>query len=508
MLYVSIFIEALRSRPGLVVFCAASAQAALWTLVPTFFYPGAPGGVPELLAVGHEFQLGTYLGPPLAFWLAEVAYQLAGDRLFGVYLLSQLCVVITYWSVFALGRDMIGRQHAAMAVLLMVGITVFTVTTPDFSPTLLATAIWALVLLHYWRAVGEDRRGYWFALALEGGLLLLTTYVGLILIGVVILFTLMSERGRATLSSIDPWIACVVIVIVLFPHLIWLEGSSDLLRPTLLRLTSAEALDDNLLAWLRMLARLAVAHAGLGVLVVLAAVRLGAKEEKVPAIVRQPIDPLARRFVYFFALMPALMTTLVAVIAGRKDPVGGTAPLLVLSGLAVIVAAGDVIHLHRQRIVGLTWAGILLLPPVIVVAAIAILPWTGSVDLKVNQPVRAMGKFFADSFQRRTGKPLAIVTGDPRLAAEVALAARSRPSVYYDAAPQRSPWVSAEDIKRKGAVVLWPTTATAGPPPPDIKQRFPDLVPEVPRAFARPVQGLLPLKRVGWGVIRPGISNQ
>jgi hypothetical protein len=56
--------------------------------------------------------------------------------------------------------------------------------------------------------------------------------------------------------------------------------------------------------------------------------------------------------------------------------------------------------------------------------------------------------------------------------------------------------------------VLWPTTATAGPPPPDIKQRFPDLVPEVPRAFARPVQGLLPLKRVGWGVIRPGISNQ
>jgi hypothetical protein len=28
-------------------------------------------------------------------------------------------------------------------------------------------------------------------------------------------------------------------------------------------------------------------------------------------------------------------------------------------------------------------------------------------------------------------------------------------------------------------------------------------VPEVPRSFARPVQGLLPLIRLGWAVIRP-----
>ena len=55
-----------------------------------------------MLAIGHEFQLGTDFGPPLAFWLAEIAYRIAG--MFGVYLLSQLCVVVTFWAVFALGR--------------------------------------------------------------------------------------------------------------------------------------------------------------------------------------------------------------------------------------------------------------------------------------------------------------------------------------------------------------------------------------------------------------------
>ena len=85
MLYVSIFVELLRSRPALAVWLAALAQALLWTLVPTLFYPGPPGDVPNVLAVGHEFQLGTYLGPPLAFWLAEVAFELTGRSLFGVY---------------------------------------------------------------------------------------------------------------------------------------------------------------------------------------------------------------------------------------------------------------------------------------------------------------------------------------------------------------------------------------------------------------------------------------
>src|SRR5216684_3821022 len=123
MLYVSIFVELLRSRPALAIWLAALAQAALWTLVPTLFYSGPPGDVPNVLAVGHEFQLGTYLGPPLAFWLAELAFEFAGRNLFGVYALSQACIVVTYWAVFALGSSIVGAQHAALATLLMVGVS-------------------------------------------------------------------------------------------------------------------------------------------------------------------------------------------------------------------------------------------------------------------------------------------------------------------------------------------------------------------------------------------------
>ena len=131
-----------------------------------------------------------------------------------------------------------------------------------------------------------------------------------------------------------------------------------------------------------------------------------------------------------------------------------------------------------------------------------LLPWAARSDLKIEQPANAMGRFFAESFERRTGRPLAVVTGDLGTATLIALAAPSRPSVYFDADPARSPWVTPDDIRNKGAVVVWLTADTTPTPPAEIKARFPDLIPEVPRTFPRPVQGRLPPLRVGWGVIR------
>src|SRR6266568_3473715 len=118
MLYVSIIVELLRARPALTVWIAIGAQAAIWTLVPGWFYAGPPGNVPMVLAIGHEFQPGSYFGPPLAFWLAELAFDLSRHSLFAIYALSQACVAVTYWALFRLGRAIVGAQQAVLAVLL------------------------------------------------------------------------------------------------------------------------------------------------------------------------------------------------------------------------------------------------------------------------------------------------------------------------------------------------------------------------------------------------------
>ena len=149
-----------------------------------------------------------------------------------------------------------------------------------------------------------------------------------------------------------------------------------------------------------------------------------------------------------FALAPALTAVAIAAASGRLGPLGEVAPLVVLSGLAVITAAGDRVLLYRERLVSSAWVGILVVPPLVAVAGIAVMPWIASVDPKVAQPAEAEGRFFAETFQRRTGKPLQYVAGDQRLAPLVALAAPSRPHVYFDWAPKWSPWATPADMQQ------------------------------------------------------------
>jgi hypothetical protein len=498
MHYVSLIIEFLRGRPVVVFWTVALTQATLWTLLPSLFYSAPPGAVPLLLAIGHEYVLGSYLGPPLAFWLGETAFRIAGA--FGLYALAQACIVVAYWGVFRLGCAIVGTRHAVLAVLLMVGISAFTVPSPDFGPAVLAAPLWALALLQYWRAVGEDKRGSWFLLALNLGLLLLASYVGLILIALMILFTLTSARGRSAVFNPEPWIAVLLLTVVVFPHAAWLETAFDLV---IAGFNDSIAVAGKLTPGLRLCLALLATHLGLGLLVALASGWPRRRNERAPEIDRNPVEPFARRFVYVFALAPAACAIAIAFAGGRLGPLDRVAPLVVLSGLAVVVAAGDKVLLYRERLVSSAWLGLLVAPPVLVVLGLLVLPWTVAVDLEIAQPANLEGSFFAENFQRRTGKQLAFVTGDATFAPLVALGAASRPHVYFDWAPQRSPWASAADIGAQGGMLVWPAPDNAGTPPATLKTQFPAMVPEVPRVFARSIQGLLPLIKVDWAVIRP-----
>jgi hypothetical protein len=502
MLQTSIIVELLRSQPRLTFWLMALTQTVLWWVFPSVFFASPPGDLPIVLAVGHEFQLGSYFGPPLAFWLADIAFNVGGSV--AVYLLAQICVLVTFWAVFTLGRAVVGIHHAAFAVLLMVGIAAFSAPTPNFGPSILAMPLVALSLLSLWRAVGERRRVSWFVLGLELGLLLLTTYAGLILLALIVVFLAATRRGRHAMRSADPWLASALIAVVLFPHLIWLDLSNSISTLALRPVQGEDASITFLADWLRLFEAILLAHIGLVILVGLGSKWHLRTEDKVPVFVRSFTDPFARRFVYFFALAPGLTAVTIAAFLGEQQPVGGIAPHLVLSGLAIIVLAGNSIPWHRPRMVGIAWTVLLLTPPLVAAAGILLLPWTGLSSVDVSRPATAMGRFFSESFQRRTGAPLTIVSGDTRLAALVALGSPQRPSLYFDANPERSPWITLADIRRRGAVVVWTGVENQVAVPTEIAVHFPDLVAEVPHAFERTVQGRLPLIRIGWGVQRPG----
>src|SRR3954449_5801349 len=158
MRFTSLIVELIRARPRLALWVAVLFQASLLLLSAMILYRSPPGDLPTVLAFGREYQVGTDLGPPLAFWVADIAFRLAGNHVFGVYLLAQLCFIVTFLALYALGRAVVGASHAVVAVLLTLTVTAFSSPGLEFGPLVLARPLWALVLLHSWQVIRSGRR--------------------------------------------------------------------------------------------------------------------------------------------------------------------------------------------------------------------------------------------------------------------------------------------------------------------------------------------------------------
>ncbi|QDW37106.1 glycosyltransferase family 39 protein [Bradyrhizobium sp. KBS0727] len=499
MRFTSLVVELIRARPRLVVWLVVLLQATLWLMLPVLFYRSPPGELATVLAFGREYQVGTYFGPPLAFWLADIAFRAVGNHMFGVYLLAQLCAIVTFWSFYQLARSIVGGQQAVLAVLLSMTVVAFSSPGVEFGPLVLARPLWALLLLHSWQIIGQNRRSAWFAWSIEAGLLLLTTSAAIGLLLLVAGFAVATVRGRRTLMSLDPLYALLVIVVLALPWLIWIIRADVLTMPPWPAINDLSA---RALHWGGLLGGLVLAMSGVVLLAVLNSGWFARHAEDAPIIYRPPVDPLARQFVYCFAIGPALLGSLVAGVFNLDRVAGGPGVALLMSGLAAIVATGDLIHLRRQRLLRSVWAAAVAAPAFVAIAATLFLPWTGSADVPTSLPAKAIAHFFGDSFERRTNQKLRAVTGDPQLASFIAMD-NSRPHLLLDATPERTPWLSVAKFNETGGVVVWRASDTSGTPPPELAQRFPGLVPEVPRAFEWLVNGRLPLLRVGWAIVRP-----
>src|SRR6266702_7855641 len=330
MRFTSLIVELIRARPRLTVWIVVLGQAALWLLVSLLFYRSPPGDLATVIAFGREYQVGTEFGPPLAFWLADIAFRAAGNHMFGVYLLAQLCAVATFWTLYHLARTVVGAQQAVLAVLLTTTITAFAARGLEFGPLVLARPIWALLLLHSWQLIGQGRRNVWFAWSIEAGLLLLTTPAAIGLLLLIAGFALATVEGRRTLKSFDPLFALLVTIVLALPYLIWLIRADALVIPHLPHLAD---LTTRAQRWGWLLGGLLTAMSALVVLVVLNSSWLNRTPGDAPIIYRPPVEPLARNFVYYFAIAPALAGSLIAGLFDFGSVVGGAGIALMLLGL-------------------------------------------------------------------------------------------------------------------------------------------------------------------------------
>ena len=193
----------------------------LWTLIPSFTNNNLPLDTIEALAWGSNLDWGFNKHPPISAFVVELFYQIFGSQDWAYYLLSQICVIISFVVVFKFAEDFFkNKEFCLLSVLLLEGIYFYNYTTPEFNVNVCLMPFWALTILYLWKGLKENKTADWLLVGLFAGFGFLSKYLFIYLgLAIDIFLFYMIYKKKIDFKCI---ISIVPFFIVILPHLIWL----------------------------------------------------------------------------------------------------------------------------------------------------------------------------------------------------------------------------------------------------------------------------------------------
>ena len=197
----------------------------LWFLVPTLTQPNAPLDTLEMLYWGHEWQWGYFKHPPLPAWIAEASCQLLGRAAWPTYLAAQLCVVMCFWAVWKLAREIMRPWHALCAAFVLEASYYYNYTTPELNNNVVSRTFWALTIFFFHRALTREQNRWWMLTGISVGLGLLSRYDTFVLIAIMLGFAILHPAARKCWRTAGPYLGLAAGLLLVAPHLHWLVTS-------------------------------------------------------------------------------------------------------------------------------------------------------------------------------------------------------------------------------------------------------------------------------------------
>ena len=199
----------------------------IWTLVPSLTNQNLPLDTIEALAWGSNLEWGYNKHPPLSAFVVEIFYQIFGSRDWAYYFLSQIFVIIAFLVVYKFSQEFLkNKKLAFLSVLLLEAIYFYNFTTPEFNVNVAQLPFWALSIYYTWRCLKYDKASDYVFLGIFAGLGILSKYLFVYLILGIKLIFIYYIKKRKKIRFSHYFIAGPITLLILLPHLIWLNENN------------------------------------------------------------------------------------------------------------------------------------------------------------------------------------------------------------------------------------------------------------------------------------------
>jgi 4-amino-4-deoxy-L-arabinose transferase-like glycosyltransferase len=200
-----------------------------WTLVPSLTNQNLPLDTIEALAWGSNLDWGFNKHPPMSAFFPEVFFQIFGSQDWAYYLLSQIFVVIAFYYVFKFSKEFFNNDLLGLiSVLLIEAIYFYNFTSPEFNVNVCQLPFWSLTVYFSWKIYTSKEIKFTdcFLVGLFAAFGFLSKYLFLyLLVSIDLLFIYLIFFKREKKFDFKYLITLEVFLIVLVPHLIWLNNN-------------------------------------------------------------------------------------------------------------------------------------------------------------------------------------------------------------------------------------------------------------------------------------------
>ena len=206
-----------------------TAHLIFWTLVPSITNQNLPLDTIEALAWGSNLDWGFNKHPPMSAFFPEILFQIFGSQDWAYYLLSQIFVLISFYYVFKLSKEIFDNNlFGLISVLLIEAIYFYNFTTPEFNVNVCQLPFWSLTVYFSWKIYSSKEIKFTdcFFVGLFAAFGFLSKYLFVyLLVSIDLLFIYLIFIKREKKFDFKYLITVEVFLIALVPHLIWLNNN-------------------------------------------------------------------------------------------------------------------------------------------------------------------------------------------------------------------------------------------------------------------------------------------
>ena len=206
-----------------------TAHLIFWTLIPSLTNHNLPLDTIEALAWGSNLDWGFNKHPPMSAFFPEIFYQIFGSQDWAYYLLSQIFVIISFYYVFKLSKEIFNNNLLGLiSVLLIETIYFYNFTSPEFNVNVCQLPFWSLTAYYAWRIFNGKTIKFsdCFLVGLFAAFGFLSKYLFLyLLVSIDLLFIYLIFIKKDRKFDFKYLITTEVFLVALVPHFIWLTNN-------------------------------------------------------------------------------------------------------------------------------------------------------------------------------------------------------------------------------------------------------------------------------------------